>query len=85
MGKCTVESWELSGNDLVVNVLTDGNELRHITMLSEIMTADPRVAIADVSAGQSYIVTSSEEGVEPKNMTTGKIKIKLVKKEVNKG
>jgi hypothetical protein len=85
MGKCTVESWELSGNDLVVNVLTEGNEFRHISMLNDNITADPRVAISSVSAGQSYIVTSPEEGVEPKNMTTGKIKIKLVKKEVNKG
>lgn len=85
IGQCTVESWELSGNDLVVNVLTDGNELRHITMLTNNMTADPRVEIADVSAGQSFIVTSTEEGEEPQNMTTGKIKVKLVKKEVNKG
>lgn len=84
MGKCTVKSWDLNGNELIIDVETEGNEFRHISMLSDALEQDPRVATSTVSTSSSYIVSSSVEGVEDRYMTSGRIKVKLNKKEVNK-
>lgn len=83
MGKCTVESWDLSGNELIIDVHTDGNELRHISMLADALEQDPRVATTQITSGNAYSV-SSENG-EDQYMTSARIKVKLNKKEVIKG
>jgi len=83
MGKCTVESWDLSGNELFIDVHTEGNELRHISMLADALEQDPRVATTQITSSNAVSV-SSEDG-EDQYMTSARIKVRLNKKEVIKG
>ena len=84
--RCNVDSWELSGNELVLNISIEDKDknMRKINMVVDQLNSDPMVTTAQLTNSSSYKKTSSADD-DPLTVTTGRIKVTLKKKEVLKG
>ena len=84
--RCNVESWQLSGNELVLNINVEGKEknMRQINFLTNELQNDPMVLTAQLTDSSAYKKTKSADD-EALTVTTGRIKVTLKKKEVLKG
>ena len=86
VGRCNVDSWELSGNELVVNVTVDNaNDLRQLNLITNELKKDTMVQTASLTNSKSSKKASTEEGQEEQYVTTGRLKVVLKKKEVLMG